>query len=69
MDVRLKGYVRCSTREQNTDRQINALREFGVQKEAIVIELMSGENFDRPAYQEMVRRLKSSDAEPNCVLD
>jgi len=45
MDVRLKGYARCSTREQCPDRQIIALREFGVPEEAIVIEMKSGKNF------------------------
>jgi DNA invertase Pin-like site-specific DNA recombinase len=62
MDVRLKGYVRCSTREQSPDRQIIALREFGVPEDAIIIEMMSGKNFERPAYQAMVRRLKPGDA-------
>ena len=62
MDVRLKGYVRCSTKEQNPDRQIIALREFGVSEDAITVEMMSGKNFERPAYQEMISRLEPGDA-------
>ena len=62
MDVRLKGYVRCSTREQSPDRQIIALREFGVPEDAIVIEMKSGKNFERPAYQKMVDELEPGDA-------
>jgi len=62
MDVRLKGYVRCSTREQTPDRQIIALREFGVPEDAIVIEMKSGKNFERPAYQKLVDELEPGDA-------
>ena len=62
MTVQLKGYVRCSTKEQSPDRQIIALREFGVPEDAIVIEMLSGKNFQRPAYQEMVKQLKPGDA-------
>ena len=62
MDVRLKGYARCSTREQSPHRQIIALREFGVPEEAIVIEMKSGKNFERPAYQNLVNSLKPGDA-------
>jgi len=60
-NVRFIGYVRCSTREQNPDRQIIAMREFGVSEENIVVEMLSGKNFDRPAYQALVKRLKPSD--------
>ena len=66
MTVQLKGYVRCSTKEQSPDRQIIALREFGVPEDSIVIEMLSGKNFERPAYQEMVQQLKPGDA---LVLD
>ncbi|MCL1845619.1 MAG: recombinase family protein [Defluviitaleaceae bacterium] len=62
MTVQLKGYVRCSTKEQSPDRQIIALREFGVPEDSIVIEMLSGKNFQRPAYQEMVMQLKPGDA-------
>jgi len=62
MDVRLIGYARCSTREQSPDRQIIALRKFGVSEENIVVEMMSGKNFQRPAYQELVNQLKPGDA-------
>ena len=61
MVVRLRGYVRCSTREQCPDRQIIALREFGVSEENIVVEMRSGKNFERPAYQALVRSLKPGD--------
>ena len=65
-NVRLIGYARCSSKEQCPDRQIIALREFGVPEDAIVVEMMSGKNFQRPAYQEMVKDLKPGDT---LVLD
>jgi DNA invertase Pin-like site-specific DNA recombinase len=61
MNVRLIGYARCSTKEQCLDRQIIALRKFGVAEKDIVIETLSGKNFERPAYQKMIKRLKPGD--------
>lgn len=55
------GYIRVSTREQNPDRQIAAMREFGVPDSRMVIEHQSGKNFDRPLYQRMVGRLSEGD--------
>ena len=36
------GYVRVSTKEQNEDRQIIAMREFGVADSRIVLDKQSG---------------------------
>ena len=44
------GYCRVSTREQNLDRQIIAMKEFGVEEKNIFMEKMSGKNFDRPVF-------------------
>ena len=38
MDNRIYGYARVSTREQNEDRQIEALTKFGVPFENIIPE-------------------------------
>ena len=43
------GYVRVSTKEQNEDRQIEALKNYGVDK--IKIDRLSGKDFNRPEYQ------------------
>lgn len=48
---RTYGYIRVSTKEQNLDRQIKSLVEYGVPKENIKSDKESGKNFDRPAYQ------------------
>ncbi len=53
------GYVRVSTKEQNEDRQMIALREFGVSK--IYLDKQSGRDFDRPNYKRLMRKLKYGD--------
>lgn len=55
------GYIRVSTREQNEDRQIIALREVGVTKTAIYMDKQSGKDFKRPQYKKLVRKLKKDD--------
>ena len=52
------GYARVSTREQNEVRQIIALKGVKVTEENIYIDKQSGQNFERPNYQRMVKRLK-----------
>ena len=53
------GYARVSTREQNEERQLIALRQFGVDR--IFVDKQSGKDFDRPQYQRMLRRIKKDD--------
>ncbi len=55
------GYIRVSTREQNEDRQVIAMKEFGVARRDMVIEKQSGKDFDRALYRRLVRRLKAGD--------
>ncbi len=55
------GYVRVSSREQNEDRQIIAMREMQVPEENIYIDKQSGKDFNRPQYKRLVRRIKSDD--------
>ena len=55
------GYVRVSTKEQNEDRQLIALKEVGVQEKNIYLDKQSGKDFDRPVYKRLVRRLKEGD--------
>ena len=61
MNVKIYGYARVSTREQNEERQIIALREYGVQDRYIFMDKQSGKDFDRPAYQRMIKNLKPGD--------
>ena len=53
------GYIRVSSRDQNEERQIIALREFGCDK--LYVEKQSGKDFDRPHYQMLLRKLKPDD--------
>ena len=55
------AYVRVSTREQNIDRQLAALEPYNIPKKNIYCDYQSGKDFERPAYQEMLKRLKSGD--------
>lgn len=55
------GYVRVSTQEQNEARQLIALREAAVLEQNIYMDKQSGKDFNRPAYQKMVKKLKRGD--------
>lgn len=61
MGQQMYGYVRVSTKEQNEDRQLIAMREFGVLEKSILIEKQSGKDFDRPKYQRLLKKLKPGD--------
>ena len=57
----LYGYIRVSTREQNEDRQILALKELSIPAKNLFIDKQSGKDFERPQYRKMVRKLKKDD--------
>ena len=55
------GYIRVSTREQNEQRQLIAMQEFGISENRIYMDKQSGKDFERKNYKKMVRRLKRDD--------
>lgn len=55
------GYVRVSSIDQNEDRQLVEMEKLGIPKKNIFIDKQSGKDFERPAYQRMVRRLAPGD--------
>lgn len=55
------GYIRVSTKEQNPERQYAAMEKYQIDKDNIYVDKMSGKNFDRPAYQEMLAQLQKGD--------
>ncbi len=57
MENRIYGYARVSTREQNTDRQIEALTKFGVAEQNIIIDRASGKDTEREGYQYLKRQI------------
>ena len=53
------GYVRVSSKDQNEDRQMIALREVGVPEKNIFVDKQSGKDFNRPKYKRLLKRLKT----------
>ena len=54
------GYIRVSTKEQNEDRQRIALAEFPVPEENVIMDKLSGKDFNRPQYRKLLRRMRPS---------
>lgn len=54
------GYMRCSSREQNEDRQLIALKEMGVPEKQIYMDKQSGKDFNRPQYKRLLRKLDNN---------
>lgn len=55
------GYVRVSTREQHLDRQMQAMADYGIPAKNIFQDKLSGKNFNRPAYQKLLKKLCPGD--------
>ena len=61
IEKKIYGYIRVSTREQNEDRQLIALREIGVPEKNIYLDKQSGKDFNRPQYKKLLRKMKKDD--------
>lgn len=59
MAGRTYGYARVSTREQNLDRQLDALAAFGV--DDVFADKASGRDFERPEWIRLMGALKEGD--------
>jgi len=59
--VSVYGYIRVSSRDQNEDRQLIAMREIDVPEKNIYTDKQSGKDFERPQYKKLVRKLKRDD--------
>lgn len=57
VDGLIVAYARVSTREQNLDRQIDALREYGVAERDIVSDKASGKDLERNGYLFLKERM------------
>lgn len=51
------GYARVSSSQQNTDRQIDALLEYGIDERNIIVDKQSGKDFNRVGYQSLKENL------------
>lgn len=61
MKRNIYGYVRVSSKDQCEDRQLLALKEFGVVERNIYTDKISGKNFNRPQYHRLMKKLKHGD--------
>ena len=61
MGGNIYGYIRVSAKEQNLDRQLLAMHEFGLVKSKIYFDKQSGKDFERLGYQRLIKKLKSND--------
>ena len=55
------GYVRVSTKDQNENRQLEAIKQLEISKKNIYVEKISGKDFNRPIYQKLVKKLRPND--------
>lgn len=66
------GYGRVSSKEQNLDRQIKALIEWGIAEDMIVVDKQSGKDLERPGYESLkigLGKLTKGDTLVICSLD
>ncbi|RAV06619.1 recombinase family protein [Paenibacillus sp. YN15] len=61
MEGKLFGYIRTSTVTQSTDRQVDVLKEYGVQETDMFIDKISGTKLHRPALDQLQRVLREGD--------
>lgn len=61
MSGNVYGYVRVSSKDQNEDRQLLAMRCFPVPPENIYLDKQSGKDFERPQYKRLMKKLRSGD--------
>ncbi|WP_165655640.1 recombinase family protein [Sutterella wadsworthensis] len=56
------GYARISTEEHNFDRQLQALRDIGVEPQNIFTDKGAGKNAKRPGFEGLLHFLRRGDA-------
>lgn len=60
IDNRMFGYARVSSREQHEDRQIEALTNYGVSRDNIIVDKCSGKDTEREGYQYLKKQILRS---------
>lgn len=55
------GYCRVSSIDQNEDRQLDAMDALKIPRTQVFIDKVSGKDFNRPAYQALVKKVNSGD--------
>ena len=59
-EKRMYGYARVSSKEQNLDRQLVKLTEYGVNPRDIICDKQSGKDFNRQGYKQLKEQLLRS---------
>lgn len=59
--MKVYGYVRVSSTEQNEDRQMVAMDNLSIPRKNIFMDKQSGKDFVRPNYVKMVKKLRRND--------
>lgn len=59
--MKIYGYVRVSSTDQNEERQLLALSERNVDEKNIYRDKQSGKDFERPQYKKLIKRLRQGD--------
>ena len=59
--MNMYGYVRVSSQDQNEDRQMIAMREYGIPDGHIFLDKQSGKDFNRPQYLAMKDTVQKGD--------
>lgn len=55
------GYIRVSAKDQNPERQFLAMQEQQIAADKVYMDKMSGQDFSRPQYLRLLRKLKKGD--------
>ncbi|MBF3746574.1 recombinase family protein [Burkholderia pseudomallei] len=55
------GYMRVSTKEQNLDRQYEALKSYVTDKDYIYSDKASGKDMERKGFQDMLKAMRKGD--------
>lgn len=55
------GYIRVSAKDQNPERQFLAMEAQKIKQNNIYLDKMSGQDFSRPQYLRLLKRLKKGD--------
>lgn len=59
--MKVYGYIRVSSTDQNEDRQRLAMAAKSVPAQNIFLDKQSGKDFDRPQYKRLLKKLRTGD--------
>jgi len=55
------GYCRVSSRDQNEDRQLIAMRDMNVPEGNVYVDKQSGKDFNRPQFKRLMKKIRPND--------